>query len=149
MPGTVLSMQNIYLVKKNYANPLEEDTKPPEGDNSMKFVYHQLNGKDSDEKILSEVNDITEKSDGKIEVDYVPHTLNDDFGRFSKKQKISEAKQSSVPKEKFVDVGLAKNCKWQKLYGPKQCFKCGLIYSSAHEHSKYCKSVVSKNNIPT
>ena len=43
MPGTVLSMQNIYLVKKNYANPLEGDTKPPEGDNSMKFVYHQLN----------------------------------------------------------------------------------------------------------
>jgi len=35
-------MQNIYLVKKNYANPLEGDTKPPEGDNSMKFVYHQL-----------------------------------------------------------------------------------------------------------
>jgi len=31
------------LVKKNYANPLEGDTKPPEGDNSMKFVYHQLN----------------------------------------------------------------------------------------------------------
>ena len=43
MPGTVLSMQNIYLVKKNYANPLEGDSKPPEGDNSMKFVYHQLN----------------------------------------------------------------------------------------------------------
>ena len=43
MPGTVLSMQNIYLVKKNYANPLEGDAKPPEGDNSMKFVYHQLN----------------------------------------------------------------------------------------------------------
>ena len=43
MPGTVLSMQNIYLVKKNYANPLEGDTKPPEGDNSMKFVYRQLN----------------------------------------------------------------------------------------------------------
>ena len=43
MPGTVLSMQNIYLVKKNYANLLEGDTKPPEGDNSMKFVYHQLN----------------------------------------------------------------------------------------------------------
>ena len=43
MPGTVLSMQNIYLVKKNYANPPEGDTKPPEGDNSMKFVYHQLN----------------------------------------------------------------------------------------------------------
>ena len=43
MPGTVLSMQNIYLVKKNYANPLEGNTKPPEGDNSMKFVYHQLN----------------------------------------------------------------------------------------------------------
>ena len=43
MPGTVLSMQNIYLVKKSYANPLEGDTKPPEGDNSMKFVYHQLN----------------------------------------------------------------------------------------------------------
>ena len=42
MPGTVLSMQNIYLVKKNYANLLEGDTKPPEGDNSMKFVYHQL-----------------------------------------------------------------------------------------------------------
>jgi len=36
-------MQNIYLVKKNYANPPEGDTKPPEGDNSMKFVYHQLN----------------------------------------------------------------------------------------------------------
>ena len=36
-------MQNIYLVKKNYANPLEGDTKPPEGDNSMNFVYHQLN----------------------------------------------------------------------------------------------------------
>ena len=45
VPGTVLSMQNIYLVKKNYANPLEGDTKPPEGDNSMKFVYHQLNFK--------------------------------------------------------------------------------------------------------
>ena len=45
MPGTVLSMQNIYLVKKNYANPLEGDTKPPEGDNSMKFVYHPLNRK--------------------------------------------------------------------------------------------------------
>ena len=43
MPGTVLSMQNIYLVKKNYANPLEGGTKPPEGDNSMKFVYYQLN----------------------------------------------------------------------------------------------------------
>ena len=43
MPGTFLSMQNIYLVKKNYANPPEGDTKPPEGDNSMKFVYHQLN----------------------------------------------------------------------------------------------------------
>ena len=43
MPGTVLSMQNIYLVKKNYANPPEGGTKPPEGDNSMKFVYHQLN----------------------------------------------------------------------------------------------------------
>ena len=43
MPGIVLSMQNIYLVKKNYANPPEGDTKPPEGDNSMKFVYHQLN----------------------------------------------------------------------------------------------------------
>ena len=43
VPGTVLSMQNIYLVKKNYANPLEGDPKPPEGDNSMKFVYHQLN----------------------------------------------------------------------------------------------------------
>ena len=39
MPGTVLSMQNINLVKKNYANPLEGDTKPPEGDNSMKFVH--------------------------------------------------------------------------------------------------------------
>jgi len=36
-------MQNIYLVKKNYANPPEGDTKPPEGHNSMKFVYHQLN----------------------------------------------------------------------------------------------------------
>jgi hypothetical protein len=35
-------MQNIYLVKKNYANPPEGDTKPPEGDNSMKFVYYQL-----------------------------------------------------------------------------------------------------------
>ena len=35
----------MYLVKKKYANPLEGDTKPPEGDNSMKFVYHQLNGK--------------------------------------------------------------------------------------------------------
>ena len=43
MPGTVLSMQNIYLVKKNYANPPEEDTKPPEDSASMKFVYHQLN----------------------------------------------------------------------------------------------------------
>ena len=43
MPGTVLSLQNINLVKKNYANPPEGDTKPPEGDNSMKFVYHQLN----------------------------------------------------------------------------------------------------------
>ena len=43
MPGTVLWMQNIYLVKKNYANPPEGDTKPPEGDNSIKFVYHQLN----------------------------------------------------------------------------------------------------------
>ena len=43
MPGTVLSMQSIYLVKKNYANPQEGDTKPPEGDNSMKFAYHQLN----------------------------------------------------------------------------------------------------------
>ena len=43
MPGTVLSMQNIYLVKKNYANPLEGDTKPPEDSASMKFVYHQLN----------------------------------------------------------------------------------------------------------
>ena len=43
MPGTVLSMQNSYLVKKNYANPPEGDTKPPGGDNSMKFVYHQLN----------------------------------------------------------------------------------------------------------
>ena len=42
MAGTVLSMQNIYLVKKNYTNPLEGDTKQPEGDNSMKFVYHQL-----------------------------------------------------------------------------------------------------------
>ena len=36
-------MQNIYLVKKNYANQPEGDTKPPEGDNFMKFVYHQLN----------------------------------------------------------------------------------------------------------
>ena len=43
MPGTVLSMQNIYLVKKNYANPPEGDTKPPEDSASMKFVYHQLN----------------------------------------------------------------------------------------------------------
>ena len=43
MPGTVLSMQNVYLVKKNYANPLEGDTKPPEDSASMKFVYHQLN----------------------------------------------------------------------------------------------------------
>ena len=43
MSGTVLSMQNIYLVKKNDVNPLEGDTKPPEGDNFMKFVYHQLN----------------------------------------------------------------------------------------------------------
>ena len=45
MPGTVLSMQNIYLVKKNYANPPEGDTKPPEDSASMKFVYHQLNRK--------------------------------------------------------------------------------------------------------
>ena len=43
MPGTVLSMQNIYLVKKNYANLPEGDTKPPEDSASMKFVYHQLN----------------------------------------------------------------------------------------------------------
>ena len=43
MPGTVLSMQNIYLVKKNYTNPPEGDTKPPEDSASMKFVYHQLN----------------------------------------------------------------------------------------------------------
>jgi len=43
MPGTVLSMQNMYLVKKNYANPLEGDTKPPEDSASMKFVVHQLN----------------------------------------------------------------------------------------------------------
>ena len=43
MPGTVLSMQNIHLVKKNYANPPEGDTKPPEDSASMKFVYHQLN----------------------------------------------------------------------------------------------------------
>ena len=43
MPGTVLSMQNFYLVKKNYANPPEGDTKPPEDSASMKFVYHQLN----------------------------------------------------------------------------------------------------------
>ena len=43
MPGTVLSMQNIDLVKKNYANPPEGDTKPPEDSASMKFVYHQLN----------------------------------------------------------------------------------------------------------
>ena len=28
---------------KSVANLLEGDTKPPEGDNSMKFVYHQLN----------------------------------------------------------------------------------------------------------
>ena len=45
MPGTVLSMQNIYLVKKNYANPLEGDTKPPEDSASMKFVVHQLNNR--------------------------------------------------------------------------------------------------------
>ena len=45
MPGTVLLMQNIYLVKKNYANPLEGDSKPPEDSASMKFVYHQLNTK--------------------------------------------------------------------------------------------------------
>ena len=31
-------MQNIYLVKKNYANPPEGDTKPPEDSASMKFV---------------------------------------------------------------------------------------------------------------
>ena len=100
------------------------------------------NGKDSDEKTLSEVNDITEKNDGKFEVDYVPHVVNDDFDRFSKKQKISEAKQNAiVSKEKDVDAGLAQNCKWQKLYGPKQCLKCGLMYSSAYEHSKYCKSI--------
>ena len=43
MPGTVLSMQNIYLVKKNYANPPEGDTKPPEDSASMKFIYTQLN----------------------------------------------------------------------------------------------------------
>ena len=43
MPGTVLSMQSIYLVKKNYANPPEGDTKPLEDSTSMKFVYHQLN----------------------------------------------------------------------------------------------------------
>ena len=43
MPGTVLSMQNMYLVKKNYANPREGDTKPPEDSASMKFVVHQLN----------------------------------------------------------------------------------------------------------
>ena len=43
MPGTVLSMQNMYLVKKNHANPLEGDTKPPEDSASMKFVVHQLN----------------------------------------------------------------------------------------------------------
>ena len=55
MPGTVLSMQNIYLVKKNYANPLEGDTKPPEGDNSMKFVYHQLNCKDPLLRFLAEI----------------------------------------------------------------------------------------------
>ena len=54
MPGTVLSMQSIDLVKKNYANPLEGDTKPPEGDNSMKFVYHQLNL----EKVLLRVQNI-------------------------------------------------------------------------------------------
>ena len=46
MPGTVLSMQNIYLVKKNYANPPEGDTKPPEDSASMKFVYHQLNARE-------------------------------------------------------------------------------------------------------
>lgn len=109
-----------------------------------KFKPHH--GKDSDEKTLSKVNDITEKIDRKIEVDYVPHVFNDDFDRFSKKQKISEAKQSSVPKD--VDAGLAQNCKWQKLYGPKQCFNCGLMYSSAYEHSKYCKSFVSKNDTP-
>ena len=114
---------------------------------STKEIKSQ-NGKDSDEKTLSEVNDITEKNDGKIEVDYVPHVFNDEFDRFSKKQKILEAKQSSVPKEKDVDAGLAQNCKWQKLYGPKQCFNCSLMYSSAYEHSKYCKSVVTKNDIP-
>ena len=47
MPGTVLSMQNIYLVKKNYANPPEGDTKPPEDSATMKFVYHQLNASES------------------------------------------------------------------------------------------------------
>ena len=51
MSGTVLSMQNIYLVKKNYADPLEGDTKPPEGDNSMKFVYHQLNRPERNDRI--------------------------------------------------------------------------------------------------
>ena len=50
MPGTVLSMQNIYLVKKNYANPPEGDTKPPEDSASMKFVYHQLNSTSTEAK---------------------------------------------------------------------------------------------------
>ena len=53
MPGTVLSMQNIYLVKKNYANPPEGDTKPPEDSASMKFVYHQLKSLNSTETVLS------------------------------------------------------------------------------------------------
>ena len=107
------------------------------------------NRKDSYENTLSEVNDITAKNYRKIEVDHVPHVLNDNSKRFSKMQKISEVNQNtSVPKEKDVDAGLAQNCKWQKLYGPKQCFNCGLMYSSAYEHSKYCKLVVSKNDIP-
>ena len=52
MPVTVLSMQNIYLVKKNYANPPEGDTKPPEDSASMKFVYHQLNTNPHKKKII-------------------------------------------------------------------------------------------------
>ena len=48
MPGTVLSMQNIYLVKKNYANPPEGDTKPPEGDNWA--VQQQSKARNSDSK---------------------------------------------------------------------------------------------------
>ena len=43
MPGTVLSMQNIYLVKESDANTPEGDTKPPEDSASIKFVYHHLN----------------------------------------------------------------------------------------------------------